>query len=260
VNLVVNARDAMPLGGKVMIESGNLDLKENLPHGRFRIEAGPYVVLAVSDTGTGMDAKTRARIFEPFFTTKEKGRGTGLGLSTVYGIVKQSGGYVWVYSEPGQGSTFKVYLPRVEEAPETPAAPPAAPRSTVAATETILLLEDDAAVRELLKEILAEEGYHVLEAAQPAEALRMARAHRGRIHLLLTDMVMPQMTGADLARELVRERRDLRVLYMSGYTAGAVADRGIMTEPSLFLQKPFSTDDLLTKVRSALEGPPATFG
>ncbi|HEY3119298.1 MAG TPA: PAS domain S-box protein [Vicinamibacteria bacterium] len=260
MNLAVNARDAMPRGGRITIEIDEVWLDQAYALSHVSLPPGPYVLLAVSDTGHGMDAETKQHIFEPFFTTKEVGKGTGLGLATVYGIVKQSGGYVWVYSEPGQGSTFKVYLPRVEEAPETPAAPPAAPRSTVAATETILLLEDDAAVRELLKEVLAEEGYDVLEAAQPAEALRMARAHRERIHLLLTDMVMPQMTGADLARELVRERRDLRVLYMSGYTAGAVADRGIMTEPSLFLQKPFSTDDLLAKVRAALEGPPAAFG
>jgi hypothetical protein len=260
MNLAVNARDAMPRGGRLTIELDEVRLDQSYALNHVPLMPGPYVMLAVSDTGHGMDAETKQHIFEPFFTTKEVGKGTGLGLATVYGIVKQSGGYVWVYSEPGQGSTFKVYLPRVEETPETVALPPAAPRSTVAATETILLLEDDAGVRELLREVLAEEGYQVLEASQPSEALRMARGHRGRIHLLLTDMVMPGMTGTDLARELARERRDLRVLYMSGYTAGAVADRGMVAEPSLFLQKPFSTDELYAKVRAALEGPPASLG
>jgi CheY-like chemotaxis protein len=260
MNLAVNARDAMPRGGRLTVELDEVRLDEAYALSHVPLKPGPYVMLAVSDTGHGMDAETKQHIFEPFFTTKEVGKGTGLGLATVYGIVKQSGGYVWVYSEPGQGSTFKVYLPRVEETPETVTLPQAAPRSTVAATETILLLEDDAGVRELLREVLAEEGYQVLEASQPSEALRMARGHAGRIHLLLTDMVMPGMTGTDLARELARERRDLRVLYMSGYTAGAVADRGIVAEPSLFLQKPFSTDELYTKVRAALEGPPAQFG
>jgi two-component system cell cycle sensor histidine kinase/response regulator CckA len=260
MNLAVNARDAMPRGGRLTIELDEVSLDESYALTHVPVTPGRYVMLAVSDTGHGMDADTKQHIFEPFFTTKEVGKGTGLGLATVYGIVKQSGGYVWVYSEPGQGSTFKVYLPRVEAAPEAVAAPQAVARATVAPTETILLLEDDAAVRELLREVLAEEGYDVLDASQPSEALRMARSHRGRIHLLLTDMVMPGMTGADLARELARERRDLRVVYMSGYTAGAVADRGIVAEPSLFLQKPFSTDDLLAKVRAALEGPPAKFG
>ncbi len=251
MNLAVNARDAMPTGGKLILETANAELSEQYAELHQPVVPGRYVMLAVSDTGTGMTPETRARIFEPFFTTKEKGKGTGLGLSTVYGIVKQSGGYVWVYSELGRGTTFKIYLPRVDAAPDTllPAREPV----TVAGTETILLAEDDAVLRPLAKGLLEKLGYTVLDAADAVEALEAARQYTEVIHLLLTDVVMPGASGRELARRLESHRPDVKVLYVSGYTDDAIVHHG-MLEPGLnFLQKPFTPAALARKVREVLD-------
>jgi PAS domain S-box-containing protein len=251
MNLVVNARDAMPTGGKLLIETANSELTEQYAEGHQQVTAGAYVMLAVTDTGTGMDRETMGRIFEPFFTTKEQGKGTGLGLSTVYGIVKQSGGYIWVYSEPGRGTAMKVYLPRVDAAPQRQAPP----RDTGALTgiETVLLAEDDEMLRPLSKVVLQKFGYTVLEASNAAEALTIARDHPGPIHLLLADVVMPGGSGRELARQLAEYRPDTRVLYVSGYTDDAVIQHG-MLEPGLaFLQKPFTPSVLARKVRETLD-------
>ncbi len=214
---------------------------------------GRYVVLAVTDTGHGMDAATRAQIFEPFFTTKEVGKGTGLGLATVYGIVKQSGGYIDVESEPGRGASFRVYLPRVEEAVAVPeAARPSGARQR--GSETILLVEDDESLRTLAREILTVQGYTVLEAAAPRDALRIQETHPGRIDLLLTDVVMPEMNGRQLADRLTVARPDLAVLFMSGYTGAALGGRGEIAEFSgQLLQKPFTPDGLNRRVREVLD-------
>jgi PAS domain S-box-containing protein len=251
MNLVVNARDAMPTGGKLLIETANGELTEQYADQHQPVIAGPYVMLAVSDTGVGMDLETKARIFEPFFTTKEKGKGTGLGLSTVYGIVKQSGGYVWVYSEPGRGTTFKLYLPRVD-APAEPQAPPRE-TGTLTGTETVLLAEDDDMLRPLSKALLEKLGYTVLDAANGEDALAVAREHRGPIQLLLADVVMPAPSGRQLAQRLAESRPETRVLYVSGYTDDAIVHHG-MLEPGLaFLQKPFTPAALARKVRETLD-------
>jgi len=251
MNLVVNARDAMPTGGKLLLETANADLTEQYAELHQPVIPGRYVMLAVSDTGTGMDAETRARIFEPFFTTKEKGRGTGLGLSTVYGIVKQSGGYVWVYSEPGRGTTFKLYFPRVDAPAEIPAPPREA--ATLTGTETILLAEDDEMLRPLAKGLLKKLGYTVLDAENAERALGLASAHAGPIHLLVADVVMPGASGRELARQLAESRPDTKVLYVSGYTDDAIVHHG-MLEPGLnFLQKPFNPGALARKVREVLD-------
>jgi two-component system, cell cycle sensor histidine kinase and response regulator CckA len=251
MNLVVNARDAMPTGGKLLLETVNADLAEQYAELHQPVIPGRYVMLAVSDTGTGMDAETKARIFEPFFTTKEKGRGTGLGLSTVYGIVKQSGGYVWVYSERGRGTTFKLYFPRVDAPADPPA--PAREAATLTGTETILLAEDDEMLRPLSKGLLEKLGYTVLEAENTERALHIAGAHSGPIHLLVADVVMPGPSGPELARRLARTRPDTRVLYVSGYTDDAIVHHG-MLEPGLnFLQKPFTPAALARKVRDVLD-------
>ena len=250
-NLVVNARDAMPEGGKLLIETVNADLTEQYADMHRPVMAGAYVMIAVSDTGVGMDEATKARIFEPFFTTKEKGRGTGLGLSTVYGIVKQSGGYIWAYSEVGRGTTFKVYLPRVDAL----AAQVAAPREagTLTGSETVLLAEDDPMLRPLAKTLLQKLGYTVLEAENADQAVALAAAHPAPIHLLVADVVMPGASGRELARRLAASRPDMKVLYVSGYTDDAIVHHG-MLEPGLsFLQKPFTPAALARKVRDVLD-------
>ncbi len=251
LNLAVNARDAMPQGGRLTIETGTVELDEAYARRHLGASAGRFVMLAITDTGHGMDAAVKARIFEPFFTTKEPGKGTGLGLATVFGIVKQSGGSIEVYSEPGQGTTFKVYLPRVDEAVDRTAAV-AAP-TLARGSETILLVEDDDEVRALARETLEGHGYAVIPAAAPAEALRLAGRHSGPIHLLVTDVVMPQLSGRGLAEQLTPGHRDLRVLYMSGYTSDAVVRHGVLAEGTAFLQKPFTPYSLLLKVREVLD-------
>jgi CheY-like chemotaxis protein len=210
-------------------------------------------MLTLSDTGVGMDVSTRARIFEPFFTTKEVGRGTGLGLASVYGIVKQSGGYIWVYSEPGRGTTFKIHLPRVDEAV---AEPPAAriASETSRGSETILVVEDEDLVRELTREVLSAHGYTVLDAPHGPAALDVLDEHAGTIDLLLTDMVMPHMSGCELARRVLLRRPEIRVLYMSGYTGDTMAQQGVLKEGDSYLDKPFTLDALSRKVREVLDG------
>jgi PAS domain S-box-containing protein len=255
LNLVVNARDAMPNGGRLTIETSNVELDRNYAAKHTSVEQGPYVMLAVTDTGCGMDAETQSHIFEPFFTTKEPGKGTGLGLATVYGVVKQSGGYVYVYSEVGQGTTFKIYMPKVaEEIEKIPYE--AQPTKLPAATETILFVEDEQSVRELVRDYLAGAGYQVLEAQDGIQALDVAAAHNGPIHLLITDVVMPHLSGRELAARLASERRDLKLLFISGYTDDTVVRHGVLEGGMAFLQKPFNLKALAQKIRDVLAGQP----
>ena len=256
MNLVVNARDAMPKGGKLTIETSNAYVGEEFVARQGSVRPGRYVVLAVSDSGCGMDAQTQARIFEPFFTTKEVGKGTGLGLSTVYGIVKQSEGSIWVYSEVGKGTTFKVYLPSVEGQVKE-VAEGIENLDLLRGDETVLLVEDEEVVRKMAAEILRETGYYVLEAEHPNEALILAAQYDGVIHLMLTDVVMPQMSGRDLAERLTPLRPDMKVLYMSGYTDDAIVHHGVLEEGTAFIAKPFSIDALARKVRETLDAPVA---
>jgi PAS domain S-box-containing protein len=254
VNLVVNARDAMPNGGKLTVETRNVELDAEYAACHVAVAPGPYICFAVTDTGCGMDKETRERIFEPFFTTKEKGKGTGLGLSTVYGIVKQSGGNIWVYSEPGQGTTFKIYLPRDLSASLTVSGSRLAAVTTPpTGTETILVVEDEEAVRDIAKRILREAGYNVLAAASPDDALLTCKSHLGKLHLLLTDVVMPQMSGKLLADRLAMARPGLKVLYMSGYADDAILHHGTLAPGTHFIGKPFSAVDLARKVREVLD-------
>ena len=252
LNLVVNARDAMPQGGKLLIDTQNMVMDEAFVRRYpYPVQPGPYVCLTVSDSGIGMDVETKARAFEPFFTTKEKGKGTGLGLSTVYGVVKQSGGYIDIYSSPGAGTTFKIYLPRVDEAIQ-------AERTLGGVTssignETILLAEDESSLRTLTRNTLELCGYKVLEAKDGVEALEVSDRYKGPIDLLLTDMVMPGMGGRALAQELTRRRPEIRLAYMSGYTGQAVGSQGPVDPGSVFLLKPFTRELLTRKIREALD-------
>jgi PAS domain S-box-containing protein len=256
LNLAVNARDAMPTGGKLTIETSNVYLGDDFVGGHLSVSPGQYVLLAVSDTGCGMDAETQGRIFEPFFTTKEVGKGTGLGLATVYGIVKQSGGSIWVYSELGRGTTFKVYLPAVE-GPVTKVAIDVPEQELIEGIETVLLVEDEEVVRDMVSEMLRESGYKVLEANNGREALTLGQKYDGEIHLMLTDVVMPEMSGRELAEQLTPLRREMKVLYMSGYTDDAIVHHGVLDEGTAFIGKPFSPHSLARKVREILDLPVA---
>jgi two-component system, cell cycle sensor histidine kinase and response regulator CckA len=253
MNLTVNARDAMPDGGRLTMETDQLELDAPAAAGHGAATPGRYAVLAVSDTGCGMDEATKARLFEPFFTTKEPGRGTGLGLSTVYGIVRQSGGHIWVYSEPGHGTTFKICLPVVAEEPDR--AGPVDGGGKTRGAETVLLVEDAPRVREVVREILEMNGYAVLEARHGQEAIDLSQRHAGPIQLMVTDVVMPQMSGRELAQQLVRTRPDMRVLFMSGYTDTAIVRHGVLEAGTAFISKPFTPDALAAKVREVLDAP-----
>ncbi|NIV55500.1 MAG: response regulator, partial [Gemmatimonadetes bacterium] len=257
MNLAVNARDAMPKGGRISIETADATVTPtDVRHHAYNVQAGEYVVLAVTDTGQGMSEEVQAHIFEPFFTTKELGKGTGLGLSTVYGIVKQSGGYVWVESQVGSGTSFRVFLPRAE-APARVGAPSDEARTGSTAlpdgSETVLLVEDEPAVRALVKKILEQRGYTVLEARGGHGAIGISETHAGPIDLLLTDVVMPEMSGRELAERLLPDRPNTRVLFISGYTEDAVVHHGIQNTRINFLEKPFSPGALVRKVREVLD-------
>lgn len=255
MNLVVNARDAMPKGGRLTIEVRRVEVDPEASGGGAGLRPGPHLQLTVSDNGAGMDTETRERAFEPFFTTKEAGKGTGLGLSTVFGIIKQNHGHIELYSELGVGTTFKIYLPCTERAEQPATSRPPEP-SSLAGSETVLLVEDDAQVRASSREILRRRGYHVLEASGAEEALRLAAEYAAPIHLLLTDVIMPGMSGRELAERLSATHPDTRVLYVSGYTEGAIVHHGVLDEGIAFLQKPLSPTSLLRRVREVLGGSP----
>ena len=253
INLAVNGRDAMPNGGRLTVETRNCTLDESYTGQHPEVAPGAYVMLAVADSGHGMDEATQARIFEPFFTTKAQGKGTGLGLAVCYGIVKQAGGHVWVYSEPGRGTTFKVFLPRAVGEEDPAAAPESSDVASVVGSETVLVVEDEPVVRSLAVRALVDQGYRVLQAADGPSALATSRAYEAEVHLLVTDVVMPGMNGKELADRLAVERPGLRVLYVSGYTDHAVVRHGVLEEGIAFLSKPFDLRDLVRTVREVLD-------
>ena len=254
LNLALNARDAMPDGGQLTIETVNVELDAAYASTHAEVTPGPFMLLAVSDTGTGMAPETQDHAFEPFFTTKGPGKGTGMGLATVFGIVKQSGGSIYLYSEPGEGTTVRIYLPRVDEAPAPASGEPVEVRPAPSGTETILLVEDEPAVRAFAERALAEQGYTVLSAADAPAALALAAAHAGSIELLVTDVVMPGLQGHQLAERLAAERPDLRVLYVSGFTENSVIHHGVLGADISFLPKPFSAEALGRAVRQTVDG------
>jgi two-component system cell cycle sensor histidine kinase/response regulator CckA len=252
----VNAKDAMPKGGKLTVETANVELDQDYADLHLNVVPGSYVMLSVSDTGMGIMPEVRDHILEPFFTTKEKGKGTGLGLSTVYGIVKQSGGNIWIYSEPGQGSTFKIYLPRVEEEVDSMLQSSAVGTKSQQGSETILLVEDEKMVRTLAQTILKRNGYNVLEAENGEEALRVVEEQKGKpINLMLTDLIMPRMNGRELSAHLKPLLPGIKVIYMSGYTDEAVSEHGMLAPGVEYIQKPFPPDALVKKIRSVLDRP-----
>lgn len=253
MNLVLNARDAMPRGGRITVATTNIDYgaEKARQHG---VQPGPYVLLSFCDTGEGMGPDTMSHLFQPFFTTKTKGMGTGLGLSTVYGIVKQNGGDIWAESEPGKGSTFTLCLPRAEVAADIAPGKPAR-KPAHAGTETILLVEDEDSVRRLLRHVLSRQGYTVLEARDGPQALHLLANHPGRVHLLLTDMVMPRMSGREVAQRVLEQRPDVKVVYMSGYTDDVLMRSGALKPGMSFLQKPLRPEALGAKVREVLDTP-----
>jgi CheY-like chemotaxis protein/two-component sensor histidine kinase len=252
INLAVNAKDAMPSGGKLTIETTNVELDETYARRHLVGKAGRYMVLSVSDTGVGMTPEISERVFEPFFTTKEKGKGTGLGLSTVYGIVKQSGGNIWVYSEPGKGTTFRIYLPRVDE-PLEEYKEKVVKEELTCGSETIIVVEDEEVVRKLVVQILKRQGYKVLEGGRPSEALHICNKYDSPINLLVTDVVMPEMSGRELAEHLKSIRPGVKVLYISGYTENAIVHHGVLEKGVNYIQKPFMMDVLTQKVREVLD-------
>jgi two-component system cell cycle sensor histidine kinase/response regulator CckA len=252
LNLAANARDAMPSGGRLTIETANVELDAEYVTTHGEGTPGPHVLLAVSDTGMGMSPEVRARLFEPFFTTKEPGAGTGLGLATVFGVVKQSGGSIYVYSEEGAGTTFKIYLPAAQ-AESVPAAAPAVEPAVARGTETIMVVEDDESVRELVRLILEGNGYRVHAVGDPADAARVCSEVPAGIDLLLTDVVMPQLSGRELAECLAEDNAGLRVLFMSGYSDEAVYRHGVLSPDAAFIEKPFTERTLTRKVREVLD-------
>jgi CheY-like chemotaxis protein len=255
INLAVNARDAMPEGGKLSIRTSNMEVARS-PRLHTDVRPGSYVSLTVSDTGKGMDAEIMVHLFEPFYTSKETGKGTGLGLSTVYGIVKQSGGEIVVESKPGHGATFTIYLPRISD-PAQIAPPLDAHPAVRVGTETILLVEDELGVRQLVSEMLQRLGYRILPAAGGVDAIHLFEQHRGSIDLLVTDVIMPQMSGRELAQRLKLQQPSLKVLYISGYTDDMLAHHGVLESNVFLLQKPFAPDELAKKLREVLDTPAA---
>jgi CheY-like chemotaxis protein len=253
MNLAVNARDAMPQGGTLSIETRNVEADEAYAASHASMPPGAYVMLSVADTGCGMDEATQSRIFDPFFTTKSVGKSTGLGLATVYGIVKQSNGYIWVYSEPGVGTVFKIYFPRTTKAKQAPPVDSRPARQPKGGTRTILVVDDSPEVRGVVCRILEKQGYVVLEATRGSEAIELARAHAGGIDLIVSDVVMPETNAAALTEQVHTWCPNARVLFMSGYSDEVVMDYGVIRAGDSFLQKPFTIDDLLGKVNEVLD-------
>jgi CheY-like chemotaxis protein len=253
MNLAVNARDAMPSGGKLTIETANTELDEAYARSHDGVIPGRYIMVSVSDTGTGMTREVQERIFEPFFTTKEKGKGTGLGLSTVYGIVKQSGGNIWVYSEPGMGTSFNIYFPLADGPAEEPKEKKFVKENLPHGNETILVVEDEGEVRKLAVKILKGQGYRVLDASHGDEALQIHEKHNGPIHLMLVDVVMPGMSGSELVKRLSPLHPETKILYMSGYTDDAIVHHGVTAKGVNYIQKPFTIEGVTRKVREVMD-------